>query len=255
MSTTMCKLWTTKPSSSILVHYFALAGFEPSIDELRRALNQLGYESQASYTQDEPDLATITKGDNAILLHASTISGERYVTGIALPIFPNIAWLGRSWKVFRASAIILISYIGIVLGIVLAGLGVRGEPRPYLLEWVANNLILVIAIGIVPLAVSSYSCLQFKNSSLPERNYEAAEMVFSDLERSLGRICSDLKSETLSDSDETHTSWYEIPDVLPDSAFKALDELIEAVHGLESIEGNVVDIKQNRIQQDSLRTY
>lgn len=251
---TMCKLWMTKPSNSIQVNYFTIAGFEPPMDELGNALTNLDYEIRTSFSSDKADLTKIIKDDIAILLHDSTSGGARYITGIALPVASNIPQLRRSWNIFKAVAIIFVTYIGALLGVALSGLGVRGGPRPYLLDWLTDNWIPLAGIGVLLLVVSYYFAFKFNQVKLPAKNHAAAEMVRSDLERALNMICLEVETESLSGT-ETYTPWYDIPDILPDSAFEAFEELIEVVEGLEKIDGTILDIEQAEIRQNTLRTY
>ncbi|MBD3158505.1 MAG: hypothetical protein GF309_06900 [Candidatus Lokiarchaeota archaeon] len=245
----------TKPSNSLQVNYFAIAGFEPPIDELGNALTDLDYEIRTSFSSDKADLTRIVKEDSGILLHDSIGGGERYLTGIALPLASNIPQLRRSWKIYRAAAIIFVIYIGALLGVALAGLGVRGGPRPYLLEWLTDSWIPLAGVGILLLVVSYYFAFKFNQISLPDRNHAAAEMVRSDLEHVLSTICSEFEGEMLSGTEKAYTPWYDIPSILPDSAFEAFDQLIEVVEGLDKIDGTILDINQAEIPQDTLRTY
>lgn len=251
----MCKLWTTELSKSLTPFYFVIGEHDSSIDTISEALVDIGYSDPPSISSAETEASQLNKGFNAILLCGFNVDEDSYIAGVATPIIPNVSKLRRNRMIEAITGVSFIIYIGIILGIWLAGMGVRGEPRPYLLEWLSQNAITLSVIGLVLFIVPFTLCIDFLHLNLQEINYETAAKVHSDLNGILNRLCSNLETDTITIALNPRTVEEKENAILPEVVREPLESLVSMVNGLNKIDGTILDIALKPIRPDVTRTY
>jgi len=251
----MCRLWLTEPCKFIRPNYFVIDEFEFMLDRLRTSLVDVGYDCPISFEGIDAKAYQINKQDRVILLHTPEIEGKKYIAGLVAPYFKDMPRIKKTWNGFKASGIVLVAYIGILLGIALAGLGVRGPERPYLLDWLGQNWLPLFVMTILLLMLQAVLYLRFRKFDIAGKNYETVEGTYSDLKAVLESLCQKLKVETIPDTSEPYYPWRTSGSSVPVSICGALDELVSHIDGYSDDAGSVLDLKLQPIDSDEYRSY
>ena len=253
--TKMCKLWTTEPSKSLIPYYFVVEGLESSIDTIGEGLVDVGYNGPITFDSAETEAYQLNKGDVVIFLHLYNTDECSYLTGLATPVIPNVSKLRRERMIEAILGLAFIIYIGIVIGIALAGLGVRGEPRPYLLEWLSQNIAILIGIGILLFIIPFGLCFRFVNLNLNDCKYQVAVDAHTDLTMVLSRYCPNIQLENITIIQNPKTVEEKDDVILPKVVREPLEHLVSVIDGLNKIDGTILDINLKPIRPDETRTY
>jgi hypothetical protein len=216
-------------------------------------LTDIGYNGPTTFTSTEA--SQLSKGHNVILIGEINVDEKNYITGLATPKIPNVSRLRRNRIIEAITGISFIIYIGIILGIWLAGMGVRGDVRPYLIEWLSQNAIALSVIGLVLFIIPFTLCFQFLTLNLGDFNYDTATNAHSDLTGILNRSCSNLQTDTITIALNPRTVEEKENSILPEVVREPLERLVSMIDGLNKINGTILDINLKPIRPDVTRTY
>ncbi|TFG09078.1 hypothetical protein EU538_06020 [Candidatus Thorarchaeota archaeon] len=251
----MCNLWVTEPSRSVRPSYFVLSDFDFSLDSLHMSMVDMGYECPISFDSADTGVVQVRKGDQVVLLHVPTIEGERYVAGVYTPYLKALFQLKRHMGKLKVLAASSIAYMGILIGVTLAGLGVRGEERPYLLDLLVQNWPLIVLFGVIIFIPLIFMASRLLRLNIPGRNYETAQQTYADLEEVLRSLCPVLKKEVIKAHPSVSYPWRESSQSIPDSVGQALDKLVERFGVFVEAGGTIWDLDIEPIEQDTYRSY
>jgi hypothetical protein len=250
----MCKLWITEPRKSWIPSYFVIEEIDAPIDEIGEALVDLGYDGPPAFASTEA-ACQFKKENNLLLLHEVTLEENRCIVGLSTPLIANASKAKRDGMLFRIFSIIFIIYLGIVLGIALAGLGVRGDVKPYLLEWLFQNRIVLSGLDVVLFIIPAVFCYNFFNLDIPSRNYEATINVQTDITALVNRFCTNLQTETITVVRDPRNPEDMGLEGLQEVVRESLEQLVLVVDGLNEISDSILDINLKPIEPDFTRTY